>query len=255
MLIKMVVFDLDGTLLRTDKTVSERTKEALRQCQEAGIKTVYATGRGGGAETLAPSELFDGKISMNGAIAKVGDKTVYSCLIPCPFARQLLLACDKRGLKIVSQIAGVHYANFVLPDEWKDTVSNWEITDFSKHNKDAAKLFTYDLTPEDVAFITEILPEDLYMVIAVDGVAMIMHKNATKSKAVAVLADLWGIKQSEIAAFGDDLNDIDLLTYAGISVAMGNALENVKAVARYVCDTNDNDGAAKWIEEYIKKIS
>jgi hypothetical protein len=163
------------------------------------------------------------------------------------------LACDKRGLKIVSQIGGVHYANFVLPDEWKDTVSNWEITDFSKHNKDAAKLFTYDLTPEDIAFITEILPEDLYMVIAVDGVAMIMHKNATKSKAVAVLADLWGIKETEIAAFGDDLNDIDLLTHVRFSVAMDNALDEVKAAARYVCDTNDNDGVAKWLEENVLK--
>jgi Cof subfamily protein (haloacid dehalogenase superfamily) len=253
MLIKMVVFDLDGTLLRTDKTISERTKEILRQCREAGIKTVYATGRGSDVEILAPSELFDGKISMNGAIAKVGDKTVYSCIIPCPFARQLLLACDKRGLKIVSQIGGVHYANFVLPDEWKDIVGNWEITDFSKHNKDAAKLFTYDLTPEDIAFITEILPEDLYMVIAVDGVAMIMHKNATKSKAVAVLADLWGIKETEIAAFGDDLNDIDLLTHVRFSVAMDNALDEVKAAARYVCDTNDNDGVAKWLEENVLK--
>jgi len=64
--IKMIVTDLDGTLLRTDKTISERTKDVLRQCRKCGIKVVYATGRGGSAEQRAPSELFDGRISMNG---------------------------------------------------------------------------------------------------------------------------------------------------------------------------------------------
>jgi len=56
---------------------------------------------------------------------------------------------------------------------------------------------------------------------------------------------------SEITAFGDDLNDIDMLEFSGISVAMVNALDNVKAVADYICDTNDNDGVAKWLEENL----
>ena len=89
------------------------------------------------------------------------------------------------------------------------------------------------------------------MVVAVDGLAMIMNKDATKSKAVAALAAHWGITKSEIAAFGDDLNDIDLLNHVGISVAMANALNDVKAAADHLCDTNDNDGVAKWLEENL----
>ena len=77
---------------------------------------------------------------------------------------------------------------------------------------------------------------------------MVMHKDATKAKAIEELARIWGISQSEIVAFGDDLNDIDMLSYAGISVAMGNALDEVKAVADFICETCDNDGVAKWIE-------
>jgi len=61
MVIKMVVFDLDGTLLRTDKTISERTESTLRLCQDKGIKTVHATGRGSSADIIVPSELFNGK--------------------------------------------------------------------------------------------------------------------------------------------------------------------------------------------------
>jgi hydroxymethylpyrimidine pyrophosphatase-like HAD family hydrolase len=56
-------------------------------------------------------------------------------------------------------------------------------------------------------------------------------------------------------AFGDDLNDIDMLNHAGVSVAMGNALDEVKAVADYVCDTNDNDGLAKWLEENVSCLN
>jgi len=249
----MIVTDLDGTLLRTDKTISERTIDTLRRCQAAGIKTVYATGRGSSADAVVPPELFDGKITMNGATAKVGDKIVHSSLIPCLTARPLLLACDKRGLKMTSEIGGKHYTNFTIPTEWQDIVHNWEITDFSKHNRDAEKIYTYDLTAGDVAFITETLPADLYMVMAVDGLAMITHKNATKAKAVAALAKLWRIEPAEIVAFGDDLNDIDLLNYAGVSVAMGNALKDVKTAATRICDTNDNDGVAKCLQKMLEE--
>ena len=249
--IKMAVFDLDGTLLRTDKTISERTKTALHLCQNKGIKTAYATGRGSSAAIIVPPGLFDGKITMNGSVARAGNKIVYNSLIPCLTARPFLLACDKRGLKMTSELTGMHYTNFTIPDDWTDVVRNWEITDFSKHDKDAEKICTSDLTTEDIAFITDNLPANLYMVMAADGLAMIMHNDATKAKAVAALANHWEIAQSEIIAFGDDLNDIDLLEFAEVSVAMGNALDNVKAVANHICDTNDNDGAAKWMEENL----
>ena len=80
---------------------------------------------------------------------------------------------------------------------------------------------------------------------------MVMHREATKSKALLEMARVWGIEQTEIVAFGDDLNDIDLLAYAGVGVATENALDEVKAAADCICDTNDNDGVAKWIEENI----
>ena len=56
---------------------------------------------------------------------------------------------------------------------------------------------------------------------------------------------------SEIVSFGDDTNDIDLLDFCGISVAMENALDNVKKSANEICDTNENDGVAKWLEENV----
>ena len=251
--IKMIVTDLDGTLLRTDKTISDRTKSVLCQCRKSGIMVVYATGRGGSAEQVAPTEIFDGKITMNGAIAKSGDIIVHDCLIPYLTARPLLLACDKRKMKITSEISGMHYSNFNVSELWS-YITSYQIVDFSQHEMDAEKLYTPNPTPEDKLFIEQILPTELYFVVTVDingFLGQIMHIGATKATAVSALAKYWGISQIDIVAFGDDFNDIEMLRECGIGVAVENAIDEVKVVADFVCDTNDNDGVAKWLEERI----
>ena len=103
----------------------------------------------------------------------------------------------------------------------------------------------------DISFIEEHLPKELYLSVSRDNLAMVMHREATKSKALDEIARVWGIERTEIVAFGDDLNDVDLLVYAGIGVATGNALNEAKTAADYICDTNDNDGVTKWIEENV----
>ncbi|MCL2528215.1 MAG: HAD family hydrolase [Defluviitaleaceae bacterium] len=248
--IKMIVTDLDGTLLRTDKTISQRTKKTLDQCRKQGIKLVYATGRAASGLCLASPQVFDGCAIANGAIATAGGTTVYKRLIKCEDARPLLIACDKRGLSITSQFGDMDYSNFIMSDIWPD-VTAFTLVDYNLHDKDTEKIFTYNLTAEDMVFIQKHMPPCAYMVTAVDGVVMISHKEATKSNAVAALAAHWGINQSEIVAFGDDLNDVDMLTYAGIGIAMGNALEEVKAVADCTCPSNDEDGLAQWLESNI----
>jgi len=251
--IKMIAMDLDGTLLRTDKTISERTKNVLKICREARIKVVYATGRGSSAGKVAATEIFDAGITMNGAVAKVDNNIVYCRLIPWQVARPILMVCNEKGMRITSEITGMHYSNFAVSDEWPH-ITNFEIVDFARHNVDAEKLYSPNLTPENKSFIERHLPNELYLVITDDRgkpFGSILHKEATKAKAVAELARLWGVEQNEIATFGDDLNDIDMLEYAGVGVAMGNALNEVKAVADAVCLSNDEDGIAKWLENNI----
>lgn len=78
-----------------------------------------------------------------------------------------------------------------------------------------------------------------------------MHHTATKWNAVKQIAKHWYITVEEIAAFGDDFNDIEMLSNCKIGVAVSNGLDKAKAAADYVCDSNDNDGAAKWIDEHL----
>jgi len=251
--IKMIVSDLDQTLLKSDKTISDFTIKVLEQCQAAGIKTAFASARGKSAERITKAISFDGKVNMNGAIAKIDNKIVYDRLIPYHIARPFLMACDKYGIKLSSEISGMHYTNFDIPASWSESVS--KRVDFSKHDIDAEKICLVNLTNEDITFVKSILPDELYLVMSTNdsesGFGMIMHKEATKSKAVFELARLWGISTSEIVAFGDDYNDIDLLSQCGISVAVANAIDEVKAITNFICDSNDNDGVAKWLLENI----
>ena len=246
----MIVTDLDGTLLREDKTISERSLSALKQCRSSGIRVVYATGRGDSSKILAPSELFDGFVRMNGATAYIGDERVYSKLIPIETVRSLLIAADNAGFLVAAECNGWHYANFNVAEKWP-WIPQFEFADFSTLDIYAEKLFAVAETPEVPELIKKHLSDGLYLSVSRDGLAMVMHEDAVKSKAVAALAECWDIKQCDITGFGDDINDIDLLEYCGTGVAMGNALDEVMAAADHVCDTNDRDGVAKWLEEQV----
>jgi len=78
-----------------------------------------------------------------------------------------------------------------------------------------------------------------------------MHRDATKWTGVLAVAKHWGIAIENIAAFGDDYNDVEMLAKAGFGVAVANGIDEAKATARYVCGTNDEDGPARWLEEYV----
>ena len=247
--LKMIVTDLDGTLLRDDKTVSDRTWSALSRCRERGIKVVFATGRGLSA-TIVPFSPFDGYVVNNGAKAFAGDVPVYSRVIPIDAARNMLVSCDNAGIRIVAECDRHHYSNFDLPDDWPRLWKNRN-TNFTELNIDADKIYALIDTSETVEFIKRCVPDMVYCSATRDGFVMVMHKEAIKSAAVASLANHWNINRSEIIAFGDDLNDIDLLEYSATGIAMGNAVCEVKMVADYVCDTNENDGLAKWLEDNL----
>jgi hydroxymethylpyrimidine pyrophosphatase-like HAD family hydrolase len=183
--IKMIVTDLDDTLLRRDKTLSEYTKVVLRHCREMGIKTVIATGRGH-PEVVAPTELFDGVIANNGANIFDGDTEMRRC-ISYREARPLLLACNNRGFQLTSQFGGVHYTNFDISQIWPH-IKDFKIVDFAYHTLDSEKICMVRITPEDAVFVEQHLSINMYLRIARDGLGMVMHRKATKSAAISELA-------------------------------------------------------------------
>lgn len=80
---------------------------------------------------------------------------------------------------------------------------------------------------------------------------MIMHREAVKANAVRLLAERYGYNMNQIVSFGDDYNDVDMLKQCGTGVAVSNAIDEAKSAADYICESNDDDGVAKWIEANI----
>ena len=162
----------------------------------------------------------------------------------------LLLVADRNGVQMAAESGGVHYANFNVTEKWQ-WISNYKPFDHNTFALEVEKLYAVADTPQVIDLIQEHLPSGTHLHVSRDGLAMIMHVEATKSNATAALAAHWGIRRSEIAAFGDDANDIDLLRYCGVGVAVANAIEDAKTVADDICDCNDSDGVAKWLEENV----
>lgn len=249
-MIQMIVTDLDETLLRSDKTVSDYTKKILGQARRKGIKTAFATARGSTAHLLLSDIFFDAKIVMNGARAYADERLVYEKTISRAVSQPFLRAVGALGIMTAAQIQGWHYANFNVHQKWND-ITRYSVTDFHALPGDADKLYAVIESPEQVDAIESLLPDMLYMHVSRDHLAMIMHKEATKMNAISAVADHWGICVAHIAAFGDDVNDIEMLSKCGTGIAMGNALDRTKAVANHTCDTNNQDGLAKWIAQYV----
>jgi len=92
---------------------------------------------------------------------------------------------------------------------------------------------------------------DFYLQLSGNQIAMIMNKQATKTNGIRLLAEQYEISLEQIIAFGDDYNDIDMLQSCGKGIAVSNALVEVKNIADEICNSNDQDGVAKWLDENI----
>lgn len=250
-MIRMIVTDLDGTLLRKDKTISEYTASIFRRCSNHGVKIVFATARPIRAvKMLGLSFQSDASVYHNGAVITIGDELFQETGISYVSAKILLQnAIQMKGMRIAAEINDVLYANFNSSTIWPGVQA--VRTDFAHiPERPVDKIIFITADSGRSSEIEKLLDEDLYWEISENEVLMVMNKQARKKYAVSALASHFGISLSEIAAFGDDFNDIEMLRDCGVGVAVANAIDEVKAVSDYICQTNDEDGVAKWIEEF-----
>lgn len=251
--VKMIVTDLDRTLLRKDKTISDYTANVLNRCRERGIKVVFATAR----PKRTVNHFFgsipaDAVILHNGAVIYVNDSLFNHCGIASDIKNSILLSInrDYPSTTLSVEIDDVFYANFDVSTIWNYTQAiRSDFTDLP--DKPADKIIVGVKSMDDIERFSKYLPDDLYIEMNENKLGLIMHKDATKQAAIKVIADYFGCAFSDIVAFGDDYNDIGMLRECGISVAVANALNEAKTAANYVCDSNDNDGVARWLEGYV----
>lgn len=263
-MIKMIVTDLDDTLLRSDKTISAFTEATLQKVRDAGIKVVLATGR--------PKRLsidYHNKLQCDALICHNGNYTISEGRsigsfsgVPIEEAIRILSILQENypAMKLSVEINDKIYANFDVSGLWGITNDKEQVresavvlTNFSDLPGVAADKLLIALESEkEYKEVCALLTPDLYAQLADGGkVCVVMNRSTSKFNAIRQLADLWDIPVSQITAFGDDYNDIDMIKACGIGVAMENAVAEVLEVANVVTGSNNNDGVAEYIVNQI----
>lgn len=268
--IKLILLDLDGTLLTTDKKISPANYAALEQAAAKGIQIVPCTGRfyDGMPEEVRKLPFLRYAITINGA--EIYDakecKSLYSALISPEKADEVFSLMDTlpviydcyqdgRGWmdRTFYDMTDLYGMGDVRP-EWIRKMRT-PVDDFRgmirSRNRGIQKtqmfLRDMELRARLLAELPQQFPELIITTSLVNNIE-INSSNAHKGAALLELCRQLNIDPAETMAFGDGLNDITMLQTAAVGVAMGNAAQPVKDVADFITDTNDNDGVAKAVQ-------
>lgn len=254
---KMIVTDLDRTLLRSNKTISDYTARVLIACQQQGIMVVFATARSENSckrftDIINPVAI----ISNGGAMVRVGEKIVYRAVMNIEITNGLLLSCLKQpsvGYITVDTDKG-YFVNKPVDENdpgWIEYLPAYYV-DFSQCLDCDAYKITVEISDDTTAHeIVSAFPTVDVIPFSGEGWFRFADKAADKWSGVKALSAYTGIDLTSIAAFGDDYNDVEMLRECGVGVAVANAINECKAAADFICDNNDNDGVAKWLEENV----
>ena len=263
---KMIVLDLDDTLLKNDGTISGKTKKTLKKVQEDGIKVVLASGSPTFAiEPVANAlelEKYGGYIiSYNGArIIECRDKKeLYAANITREEVQKLYHMSQEKDAYIQTYIGDNIIAS--QPNKFTDIekqITGMEIivpNDFSSYvQQEVVKVIVLQ-EPEKLKELEKkwkpLIQNKLYMTISKPFFLEFMNLEVDKGKSILRLGKMLGIDAEEIIAIGDSYNDITMIQAAGLGVAMGNAVEAVKEIANYVTEDNEHDGVATVVEKFI----
>ena len=265
MRIHMVAIDVDGTLVTSAKEVTNATAAILRMARkQAGVHVVLATGR-------PPRSVMDiyRRLDLDTPMINYNGALVYDP------AENRILMHRPLGCEIARQIASLarrEYPEVVVSGEILD---RWYTDRFDpKWLTETAKLFRPDVVAPIDEWLTEpvtkvlllgepermqqlaekIRVEFLHQVTIVRTVGYLLqitHATVSKRHALQVVANEMGVTREQIMAIGDHVNDISMLRWAGVGVAMANAVPPVLAAADYVTDHHNADGAAKAIHDII----
>jgi Cof subfamily protein (haloacid dehalogenase superfamily) len=263
---KLVAIDMDGTLLNGEKQISPENYEAIQKARENGVKVVLASGRPlvGFKRYLEELNLVseeDYVVAFNGAIVQSsgGNKIISKTTLDLEDYEELyelskelkvnihaltentvISPKDSKYTRLESEINLIHSEIIAVEDVPKDT--------------NILKVMFID-DPKIIDEVIEKIPEAVsskYTIVRSEPFFLeFLHKSVNKGAGVEALAQNLNIKQEEVICIGDAGNDIHMVKYAGLGVAMGNAFPELKRVANFITKTNDQNGVAHVINKFI----
>ena len=268
--IRMIAMDMDGTLLRKDGTISPRTIEALDKARAQGVVIALCTGRfaQNGAIMARSNGLgCDYVIASNGCMLwNEREKRIIKERTMDVTAAQQAAEIVKRYSSRFNIVSGHYVVDSVgvhstvkrfeggLMDEYQISFGSGEADVDDIISRPIYKIFMYRFDDADeldrCAKELEEVP-NVYLTCSGERNLEVMPLGVDKGTGLSDMAQMLGIDMEDVMVFGDYDNDLPMFRMAGYPVAMGNGNDNVKKIARYVTDTNENDGIAKAIEKFV----
>ena len=270
---RLIVADLDGTLLHDGATfeerfITQRSIDTVRRMHDAGYRFAIATARPVSTGLAFADKLpADAVIYLNGALIdfrpadsdyalltgerpaaeghllKIGFSSSRACEV-CRF-----LLDEMPGLKLGIVMDDVRYTNFDVSMYWK--TQTWRYTDFTDVPEGVADKLIIFPEPGQWDRLRALVPPDFDVHVSEGSMWMLMSPQANKEHAMRILCDRMDVPLTATAAFGDDLIDIAMMEESGLGVAVANANPKVLGIADEVCPANNDDGVAQWIESHL----
>ncbi|USD67909.1 sugar-phosphatase [Vibrio sp. SCSIO 43136] len=264
---KLIALDMDGTLLDSEKKLSQRNKDAIDAARAQGVTVVLVSGRP--TEGMLP---YLDQLEMTGEqdiVLSYNASVVQKVASRELLRSQILTGVDAKNLATLARDLGVHIHAFtethglITPQlntytDLEASINGIEVSVMPFESLDddepVMKVMMID-EPEVLSAAIEKIHAEVYQEFTVVQSAPyfleFLNAKSNKGTGVAMLAEMMGIDASQVICMGDAGNDKHMLEYAGVGVAMGNATEEIKAVANYHTATNDESGVAQVIEELV----
>jgi Cof subfamily protein (haloacid dehalogenase superfamily) len=273
--IKLLTIDLDGTLLNSEGKISKEDKIALRKFSEEGGIVVLASGRMTDCVSIYSDilEIDTPLIVYNGAMVRLRKKEkrkiIYHNPVPLKYSRFIIDYCLKNRFFLNFYYHDVLYAqDDPLLKRYAEIYSNQTGAKYNfindlrimRDKKPTKLILITDAKSEDIErtrdyqyeYFKKIFANSLNIVKTNPEYLEFMKRSVNKGKGLYAIAKHYGIKRNQIIAFGDGENDIEMLLFAGISVAPKNAKESVKKIAKIVSDyTNNQSYISKFLKDFL----
>lgn len=262
---KLMAVDIDGTLLDSSGNVTDNTRNTIRRGVEKGLVFTIATGRPiQGVEYLNKILDLDVPfITYNGAMVVMGKskEIIYEQKLSSRDAKDIVDLGEKYGVTVmVWKNNGLYVRKLderVLEYKKISGVEPVVVENIDELVKDGVtKALWYDDTEKIGRYQQEIgkyLSESINYHTSRPYFLEFVDKKASKAIAMEKLGEHFNIHQSEMIAVGDGFNDLSMIEYAGLGVAMGNSPQDIKKAANFVTLTNDEDGVAHVINQFVLK--
>lgn len=272
---KLIAMDMDGTLLNTQKEITPYTRQILDRAADMGVVLAVCTGR-----LFASGDFYArllGRevpvVASNGAYIKDArtNKVIYEKKLDSRSVRNITSVIKSYGFStnyytthhVIAEEPTIATVNYL---KWNETMPECDrvAVDVGKSFEEIIEYYGNDIfklvvNDEDSCRLKGLRKaiEDRFDVTVVsswnDNIE-VMSPGVSKGNSIRKLARHYGLEGQQVMCFGDNQNDISMIEYAGMGIAMGNATEELKRRADYITDTNDNDGVAKAIEKYVLEV-